>query len=80
MAAKQSVIVYSTEWCPWCHRAKDFLKKNGIPYEDRDVENNPDYAEEMQDKSHQTSIPVIDINGTIIIGFNEPAIRKALGL
>ena len=74
------VIVYSTEWCPWCHKVKDFLKKNKIAFEDRDVENEPKYAEEMQKKSHQTGIPVTDIKGTIIVGYDEPAIKKALGL
>ena len=74
------VIVYSTEWCPWCHKAMDFLKKNGVPFEMRDVEKEPRYAEEMEKKSHQTGIPVIDLKGTIIVGFDQPAIMKALGM
>ncbi len=75
-----TVIVYSTEWCPWCTRVKDFLKKLNVKYEDRDVEKNAEYAEEMQNKSQQTSIPVTDINGKIIIGYNERAIKEALGV
>lgn len=80
MAKQNKVFVYSTEWCPWCHKAKEWLDNNKIPYEDRDVEKNAGYAEEMQQKSQQTSIPVIDINGTIIIGYNEAAMKKALGI
>jgi glutaredoxin-like YruB-family protein len=74
------VIVYSTSWCPWCSRAKDFLKQNKIPFKDINVENNPEAAQEMANKSGQMGVPVIDIDGTIIVGFNEPEIRKALKL
>jgi len=74
------VIVYSTSWCPWCSRVKDFLKEKKIPFKDINVENNPEAAQEMADKSGQMGVPVIDIDGTIIVGFNEPEIRKALKL
>ena len=74
------VIVYSTSWCPWCSRAKDFLKQNKIPFKDINVENNPEAAQEMANKSGQMGVPVIDIDGKIIVGFNEPEIRKALKL
>lgn len=74
------VIVYSTSWCPWCSRVKDFLKEKKIPFKDINVENNPEAAQEMANKSGQMGVPVIDIDGTIIIGFNEPEIRKALKL
>lgn len=76
----KKAIIYSTEWCPWCTRVKEFLTKNNIEYEERDVEKNPQYAEELQEKSHQTSIPVTDIDGKIIIGYNEQAMKEALGL
>jgi glutaredoxin-like YruB-family protein len=74
------VIVYSTSWCPWCSRVKDFLKEKKIPFKDINVENNPEAAQEMANKSGQMGVPVIDIDGTIIVGFNEPEIRKALKL
>jgi len=74
------VIVYSTSWCPWCTRVKDFLRQNNIPFKDVNVENNPLAAQEMVEKSGQMGVPVIDIDGTIIVGFNEPEIRKALKL
>jgi len=59
---------------------KDFLKQNKIPFKDINVENNPEAAQEMANKSGQMGVPVIDIDGTIIVGFNEPEIRKALKL
>lgn len=74
------VTVYSTSWCPWCTRVKDFLKQNKIAFKDVNVENDPKAAQEMASKSGQMGVPVIDIDGTIIIGFNEPEIRKALKL
>ena len=74
------VIVCSTSWCPWCTRVKDFLKEKKIPFKDINVENNPEAAQEMANKSGQMGVPVIDIDGTIIVGFNEPEIRKALKL
>ena len=74
------VIVYSTSWCPWCSRVKDFLKQNKIPFKDINVEKDQKAAQEMVNKSGQMGVPVIDIDGTIIVGFNEPEIRKALKL
>ncbi len=74
------VIVYSTSWCPWCTRVKDFLKEKKVPFKDINVEKDQKAAQEMADKSGQMGVPVLDIDGTIIVGFNEPEIRKALKL
>ena len=74
------VTVYSTDWCPWCTRVKDFLKENNIEFEDVNVQNDPARAQEMLAKSGQMGVPVVDIGGKIIVGFNEPEIWKALGL
>jgi len=78
--ADKKVIVYSAEWCPWCHKAMDFLKANKIEFEMRDVGVNQKYAAEVQQVSGQTGIPVIIIGKEVIIGFNQPAMKKALGL
>lgn len=74
------VRVFSTQACPWCHRAKEFLKENSIEFEDIDVGEDREAAKEMIEKSGQTAVPVIEIDGKIIVGFNEPEIRKALDL
>ena len=76
----KSVKVYSTSTCPYCHRAKDFLKEKSIAFEDIDVGANPDAGKEMMDKSGQMGVPVIDIDGQIIVGFDKEAISKALGI
>ena len=71
-------IAYSTESCPWCHVAKDFLKDNSIEFEAKDVANDDAARAELIQKSGQLGVPVIDIDGTIIVGFDKAAIKKAL--
>lgn len=75
-----NVIVYSTSTCPWCDRAKEFLKANNIEFEERNAQLNPAYATELQEKSGGLGVPVIDIDGTIIIGYNEKKLREVLKL
>lgn len=77
MKTKQ-VTIYSATWCAFCHAAKDYLTKMGVPYEDKDIEKDRKYAQECFDKSGQTGIPVLDIDGTIIVGFDRPKIDAAL--
>lgn len=72
------VIVYSAVWCGFCHAAKDYFDKIGVSYDDRDVEVDPKNAVESVTKSGQRGIPVIDIEGEIIIGFDRPKIDAAL--
>ena len=74
------VIVYSTQTCPWCQKTKDFLKQNKIDFKEIDVGNDEKAAKEMMDKSGQMGVPVIDIDGTIIHGFDEAKLKKALNL
>lgn len=72
------VIVYSAVWCGFCHAAKQYLDKLGVKYEVKDVEKDPAYAAECVQKSGQMGIPVLDIDGTIIVGFDRPKIDAAL--
>lgn len=74
------VIVYSTSTCPYCFAAKDFLKENGIKFEDVNVSENHEKAMEMVKKSGQSGVPVLDIDGKIITGFDKEAISRALKL
>jgi glutaredoxin 3 len=77
---QKNVKVYSTPTCPWCIQAKQFLKENNISYEDLDVSSNQKAAEEMVKVSGQMGVPVLDIEGEIIVGFDRERIREALGL
>jgi len=76
----KNVKVYSTPTCPWCIRTKQFLRDNNIIFEDTDVSGNQEVAEEMIKKSGQMGVPVLDIDGEIIIGFDQERIAQALGL
>lgn len=77
--AKQ-VKVYSTPMCPYCIRAKQFLKDSNIAFEDIDVSRNQEKAQEMMQKSGQIGVPVLDIDGEIIVGFDKERIKTTLGL
>lgn len=74
------VIVYSTPTCPWCHKVKDFLNEHNIEFDDIDVSSDQKKAEEMIKKSGQMGVPVVDIAGEVIVGFDEPTLRKLLKL
>lgn len=74
------VIVYSTPGCPYCIRAKQFLKENDVAFEDNDVSTDRAKAEEMMLKSGQMGVPVFDIEGEIIVGFEKERIKSALGI
>jgi len=72
------VKIYSTQTCPWCVRAKEWFKEKGIPFKEVNVAEDHKEAEEMVKKSGQMGVPVIEIDGKIIVGFNLPEIEKAL--
>jgi len=74
------VKIYSTPTCPYCDMAKKFLKENNIPFENIDVARDQKAAREIVEKTGQSGVPVIDIDGKIIIGFNKEPIKKALKL
>lgn len=72
------VTIYSATWCAFCHAAMQYLDKLEIKYEVKDVEVARENAEEAVEKSGQMGIPVLDINGDIIVGFDRPKIDAAL--
>ncbi|MFZ1323815.1 MAG: glutaredoxin domain-containing protein [Candidatus Saccharimonadales bacterium] len=72
------VTLYSAAWCAFCHAAQEYLDKLGVKYEVKDIEEKREYAEESVAKSGQMGIPVLDIGGDIVIGFDRPKIDAAL--
>ena len=74
-----AVKVYSTPTCPWCTVAKKYLTSKNIAFEDVDVSRDREAAMEMVRKSGQRGVPVIEINGDIIIGFDQAAIDRLAG-
>jgi glutaredoxin-like YruB-family protein len=71
------VIIYTTTWCGFCKMAKKYMDELGISYQEKDVERDPAAGMEAVQKSGQMGVPVIDVNGTIIVGFNKPALDQA---
>lgn len=72
------VRIYSTPICPFCKRAKEFFKKHNVEYEDINVAENEKARDEMVEKSGQMSVPVIEVEDKIIVGFDEQELRKTL--
>lgn len=72
------IKVYTTDSCPWCDKAKNFLKSKNLEYTELNVQDDMEAREEMIKKSRQMGVPVLDINDNIIIGFDKAAILKAL--
>lgn len=74
------VIVFSTPTCSYCRMAKNYFRQNSIRFRDVDVTRDSAAARDMVRRSGQSGVPVIDINGHIIVGFDQPRIKKLLNL
>ncbi len=77
MTAK-NVIVYSTPTCPYCVRAKEYLAKKGVAYKDVNVAVDRVAAQEMVQKSGQMGVPVITVDGKVVIGFDVKELDRLL--
>ncbi len=74
------IKLYSSPVCPYCVALKNFLKEKEITFEEIDVSQDEKAAQEVVEKTGQTGIPVIDIDGEIVIGFDRAKIVKLLGI
>jgi glutaredoxin-like YruB-family protein len=74
------ILVFTTPTCPHCRATKQYLRQRGIPFKEIDVSRDRHAARDMVRRSGQSGVPVIDINGKIVVGFNRPKIDKLLGL
>jgi len=74
------IKVYSTEFCPYCLLLKEFLKEHGVQFEEVDVTEDQNAQEEMIAKSGQMGVPVVDIDGQIVVGFDKERISQLLHL
>ena len=75
-----SVTIYSTPTCHFCHMAKEFFGDNNIVFTDKDVTQDQEALKEMVEKTGQMGVPVIDIDGKLMIGFDKHTIKELLGL
>jgi glutaredoxin-like YruB-family protein len=74
----KNIKIYSTPTCAYCKLAKEYLKAKGIAYNEVNVAEDDAQLNEMIQKSGQTGVPVIDVDGTILVGFNKKELEKAI--
>ena len=74
------VKIYTTPTCHWCHILKEFLKENNIEYTEIDVSKDQTAAQEMVEKSGQMGVPVSEIDGNIVVGFDQEKVSELLGI
>ncbi len=74
------VIVFSTPSCSYCNLAKKYFREKGVKFKDVDVSQDMAAARDMVRRSGQQGVPVIDIGGKIVVGFDRPKIEKFLGI
>jgi glutaredoxin-like YruB-family protein len=72
------VKIYTTPTCAFCKMAKEYFKENKIEYEEYNVAENAEKRQEMFEKTGQMGVPVIEVNGNIIIGFDKSKVEEAL--
>ncbi len=73
-----SVTIYSSPTCAYCHMAKEYLKHKNVTFKELDVSENPKAAQWVMESVGQVVTPVLDINGTVVVGFDRPKIDLAL--
>lgn len=76
----KKVEIYSTPTCTYCAAAKDFFKKNGVEYTEYNVASDQARRAEMLEKSGQMGVPVIDVGGDIVVGFDQKVLSDLLAV
>ncbi len=76
--AQPNVTIYTTPSCVYCKMTKDFFAKHNVQYEEKNVATDLEARKEMVDKSHQLGVPVIDVGGDIVIGFDQKNLSTLL--
>ncbi len=79
MTSGKSVKVYSTPTCPYCHKVKEYLKQKNVHFTDFDVASDQQARQAMIQKSGQMGVPVIEVDGEIVVGFNPAKLDSLLG-
>ena len=77
-AVRHDVVVYTTSWCGWCRKTVAYLTEQGVAFENRDIEAEDMWREELLEKTGGTSIPVVEIDGQIIRGYDPVRMAQLL--
>ncbi len=73
-----NAVVYTTPTCPYCRMAKDYLAQRGVPFTERDVAADPAAAQELERLTGQRAVPVIQVDGQVVVGFDRRALDRLL--
>lgn len=76
----KKITIYTTPTCVYCKMTKAFFKEHDVFYEEKDVSSDAAAREEMVARSHKMGVPVIDVDGTIIFGFNKAKLSELIGV
>lgn len=76
----QKITIYTTPTCIYCKMAKQWFKENNISYEEKDVSGDAEAREKMINKSQQMGVPVIEVGGELIIGFDKERLSELLNV
>lgn len=76
----KKITIYTTPTCVYCKRTKAFFKENNVVYEEKDVSVDDKARDEMVAKSNQMGVPVIDVDGTLVIGFDKAKLSELIGI
>ena len=76
----KKVAIFTTPSCVYCKKTKEFLKNHSVEYMEYDVTRDVASRDEMIQRSGQMGVPVIDIDGTLVLGFDERRLRQLLGV
>ncbi len=77
---RHRVLVFTTPTCPWCQRAKGYLRSRGVPFKEVDVSRDQKAASDLVRRTGQIGVPVVEIDGRPIVGFDQARIDHLLGL
>ncbi|HET8976659.1 MAG TPA: glutaredoxin family protein [Solirubrobacteraceae bacterium] len=77
---RHRVLVFTTPTCPWCNRAKAYLRQQHVPFREVDVSRDTAAARDLVRRTGQMGVPVVEIDGRPIVGFDRAQIDRRLGL
>ena len=77
---RHCVLVFTTPTCPWCQRAKGYLRSQGVLFKEIDVSRDQRAANDLVRRTGRIGVPVIEIDGRPVVGFDQPQIDRLLGL
>lgn len=80
MSGTHRVLVFTTPTCPWCQRAKSYLRSKSIPFKEVDVSRDQQAARDLVRRTGQMGVPVIEIDGRAVVGFDQRQVDRLLGL